>query len=313
MINTVDRYLLTRLKIRQLLILVTVNDYKNILRASKHLNMTQPAVTKSIKELEEILGASLFDRSSRGVEPTIYGNSFIKYAKLVLSELRHAGQELSALKGGATGRIVIGSLLAATPRLLPKALIKLKQKRPGLSVTIIEGTNDRLIPTLRSGEIDMIVGRLPDPSDYDGVEFEELYYEPVRVVGRCQHPLTKKKKVNFEDILQQQWILPLPETSLRNQLNKAFRESGFEGPENPIETVSILMIRTLLFESDLIAVLPEQVVRNDIEHGLLKVIPIEIKSALSPVGIITRVNKELTPAAAILFKYLKDVTQEHIN
>ncbi|MGL5490018.1 MAG: LysR family transcriptional regulator, partial [Shewanella sp.] len=132
--NTLERHLTSRLKFKYLKLLVTVGEQQNIFRAAQILNMAQPAATKIIRDIEIALNLSLFERSSRGVVPTLYGEILIKHAKLVLSQVRHASEELSTIQGGLSGRVTVGTLLAASATLLPHAIIRLKKERPNVSV-----------------------------------------------------------------------------------------------------------------------------------------------------------------------------------
>lgn len=305
-----ENHLVSRLKFKHLKLLVAVGEQRNIFKASQLMNMAQPAATKTIRDLENALDLQLFDRSSRGVTPTLYGEVLIKHAKLILSQVKHASEELASLKDGLSGRVVVGTLLAASPMLLPKSLARLKKERGNVSINVIEGTNDQLLPGLLLGDIDMVVGRLPEVQEEEGLKAEILYYEPVAVVGRVGHPLAKKKKLSLKDVQSQQWILPSATTSLRKEIDNAFHQAGLEIPTDIVESVSILTNRTLMMETDMIAALPYQLIKTYEELGVLCQLPIKLKADLGPVGVTTRANAELTPAASILLDLLKDVGSE---
>jgi len=289
-----ENFLLSRLKLRQLKLLAAVAQEGNILRGSQILNIAQPAATKSIKELEEALGVQLFERSSRGVTPTLYGDVIIKHAKLILTQLRHASEELQSIESGLSGRVFVGTLLAASPTLLPRSLALLRARRPGIAVTVIEGTIDKLMPALRTGDLDVVLGRLPDFREREGLEQEVLYDEPIAIVAREGHPLAAKSALALADLADQSWILPPPETSLRRQLMFAFRRAGIEPPVDAIESVSILTNHSLLLETDLLAAIPYQVAT--VQPGLA-ILPISMEATASRIGATTRAN--VTPSAAV--------------
>lgn len=301
------RFTQSSLKIKHLEVLRVVAENGSILAAAKALNMTQPAVTKAIHSLEQQLGCQLFMRTARGVIPTEEGQVVIQHARSVLSELRLAENELMAVTEGHAGQVLVGTLLAAAPVLLPKAVAKLKTQQPGVHVRVIEATNDRLFPALMQGELDIVVGRQSKNAPLDGLEREVLYQEAVRLVVRQGHPLLQKRASSLRDSLDYPWIFPLPETSLRRQLERSFIESGLELPNNIVETVSILMSRTLLAESDSIAAIPEQAVADDVARDLLAFLPIDMPAALGPVGITKRINRPLSRAAEALTLCLRDV------
>jgi DNA-binding transcriptional LysR family regulator len=296
-----------RLKLKQLRLLVRAGEQNNILRAAQLLNMAQPAATKIIRDLETALGVSLFDRSSRGVTPTLYGEVIIKHSKLILAQLRHASEEILSIKEGTTGKITVGTLLAAAPTLLPRSILKLKQERPNISFNVVEGTNDMLMPMLRVGDLDLVLGRLPEYREREGLVQEVLYYEPVSIVARKEHPLAGRDTLSLADVAQEEWILPPPQTSLRRQFEAAFRKVGLEPPVRAVESISILSNHTLLLHSDMLGVMPYQVV--EAQHGLVR-LPINLKVAAGPVGITFRAHAEPTPAAANFVEILRRVASE---
>ncbi|WP_101760042.1 LysR substrate-binding domain-containing protein [Oceanicoccus sp. KOV_DT_Chl] len=308
--DTLERHLVSRLKIKHLRLLVTVAEQKNIFKASQIMNMAQPAATKTIRDMENALDIILFDRSSRGVTPTPYGTVLIKHAKLILSQIKHVSEELISIQDGISGKVNIGTLLAASPTLLPKSLATLKRERANISVSVIEGTNDMLLPGLLMGDIDVVVGRLPEVQENEGLSSEVLYYEPIALVARKGHPLASKQKLSLKDLVNEQWILPSSGTTLRREIDNAFHKAGLNVPHDSIECVSILTNRTLLMETDMIAAMPYQVIRSYEDMGLLEQLPLKIKAELGPVGFTVRANSELTPAANYFLSILKQTALE---
>ncbi|MCC3861242.1 LysR substrate-binding domain-containing protein [Pseudemcibacter aquimaris] len=302
-----EHHLLYRLKFRQLRLLVAVDHHRNILKASKELNIAQPAATKSIRELEDIMNVPLFERSSRGVTPTLYGEVAIKHAKFMLSQVKQISEEITSISQGITGHINVGTLLAASPTLIPQSVLKLKEERPNITVTIIEGTNDKLMPALRTGDIDVVVGRLPEFREREGLKQDIIYDEPISIVSRKDHPLADHKNISFSDLKEYDWILPPPSTSLRRQIESEFRNAGLEPPLQSIESISILTNFTLLAETDMIAAMPNHVVENN--NDLIK-LPITFDAATSAVGISYR--SDYTPSTAVNYfiETLKQVANE---
>lgn len=305
-----DGLLAGRLKMKQLRLLVAVADEGSIQRAARRLNITQPAATKSIRELEQDLGVPLFERNTRGARPTVYGATMIAHARLILAELRHAGEELSALSDGSSGHVAIGAALATTPALLPRSLAVVKQHRPGLSITVIEATNEKLVPALRAGELDLVVGRLPDEAEAAGLEREVLFNEPVRVVARAGHPLARKRRLSLRHLAGQQWVLPLPNTSLRRQIDAAFLAARLPLPTNAVESVSIMTNLALLATTDMIAVIPHQVAVAYADGRALTPLPITLDWDLGPVGLLSRAEWRLPPAAEVLADAVRRVAVE---
>lgn len=302
--SQLEYHLLYRLKFRQLRLLVEVDEQRNILKASEQLNIAQPAATKSIRELEDILGVSLFDRSSRGVTPTPYGEVVISHAKLILSQVRQISEEVTSIAQGVTGHINIGTLLAASPSLIPKSVLKLKKERPNITVTIIEGTNDKLMPALRTGDIDIVVGRLPEFREREGISQDVIYDEPIAIVARKNHPLLGENNLEFARLKEFDWILPPTSTSLRRQIESEFRNEGLEPPRESIESISILTNFKLLRETDMLAAMPLHVAEHNDD---LAVLPISFKGATSDVGVSYRSNYTLSTAVSYFIETLKNV------
>ncbi|NIB39162.1 LysR family transcriptional regulator [Pseudomaricurvus alkylphenolicus] len=305
-----ERTLIARLKFKHLKLLVTVNEQRNIFKAAQLLNMAQPAATKIIRDLENDLEVELFERSSRGVSPTLYGDIVIKHAKLILSQVKHASEELATLKGGLAGRVTVGTLLAASAALLPNAIAQLKNERPNVSINLVEGTVDTLLGGLRIGDIDMVLGRLPKSPQDDGITSEVLYYEPVVLVARHHHPLANQKNLNLADLMDCEWILPPQTTNLRQEINRAFSNAGLEPPAKAVESVSMLANRTLLEQTDMIAALPNQVARTFERLDTLTRLPVDPGIEPGPVGVSLREGRELSPAAQYLLQKLRLVADE---
>jgi DNA-binding transcriptional LysR family regulator len=302
-----ENFLLSRLKLRQLRLLTAIADEGTVLKGSQALNIAQPAATKSIKELEDALGVQLFDRSSRGVTPTDFGRVMIKHAKLILTQLRHAGEELQSLEEGLSGRVHVGTLLAASTSLLPRALARLRERRPGIAVTVDEGTIDRLMPGLRTGDIDVVLGRLPEYREREGLRQEVLYLDTVSIMVREGHPLTQRSGLKLVDLIDQAWVMPPPQTSLRRQVDHAFRHEGLEPPNDVIESVSILTNHALLMNTDMLATMPHQV---GMGQAGLTALPVVLEGANSRIGATTHAHGELSAAASYFMAIVHEIAAE---
>lgn len=300
----VDRAL-TRLKLRQLRLLVKVGEHGNIQHAARDLGISQPAATKMIQDLEIDFEVQLFERTNRGVVPTVFGEALIRHGKLIFAQVSNAAQELDDLNEGNSGRVVIGTLLAASPRLLPRAINRLLADRPNVAIKIVEGTNEALMPALRSGEIDVIVGRLPSHRHRAKIEQETFFDERVMIVAGNQHPLAKATDVSFEELKPFGWVLPPIETTLRRQTDQFFIKQDQYLPKTIIESVSYLANRTLLRSHDLIGLLPAHVASLDIEAGLLTAIDWDVPFGGRPIGVSYRGDNSLSPAGIAFLDALR--------
>jgi DNA-binding transcriptional LysR family regulator len=291
--------------LRQLQTLLVIAECRSISRAAERLHVSQPAVTKSLRELERSLGVALFERSARGLSPTRYGDSLIRHAKSVSAELRHAGEELAALRGAASGRVSIGTAPIGAAKIVPQAVAALLHDQPGLVVNVVEGTHNTLLPAVAVGELDLFFGPLGDDGPGEGLVEEVLFYDRLHIVARRNHPLAKRRTLELADLLDQPWVLPPTTVRPRRQLENAFRRQGLEPPTTGVETASPLILRTLLLESDRISVIARQALVVEVELGLIKLLPVDLGATIRPIGIVMRAGATPSPAVAMLIDHLK--------
>lgn len=291
-----------RLKLRHLVLVVAVAEHGSVLRAAEHLHLAQPAATRSLREVEGILGVELFTRGPRGVTPTLFGDAFTEHARAVLAELRRAGERITGLADGEVGTVTIGTLLAGSNVLLPRAIAALKAERPGITVIVQEATFDAQVPRLLDGEIDLILGRLNPIDDLRGLRQITLYGEPVRLVARRGHPARSRPGLGLADLLDYPWVLPLERTALRSELEQVFRAEGLVLPGNLVECTSVLTVRTLIRDTDMIAALPELVGRTDADIAPL---PVPLETVRRQVGVTLPAHRAPTPSARIMLDHLR--------
>src|SRR5215475_12930041 len=315
-----ERWIARKFRLRHVELIAELYDCRSILKAARRLSLTQPTVTKALQDVESTLGVKLFERSNRGLEPTAYGEIFARHAKIVLAQLRHAAEELESLRAGYSGKVTVGTLLAASASILPDAIALLKKERPGVAISVVVGTYDILVPSLLVGDLDMVLGveilvhqgaaaallgHAAEQARSRALVYEDFYAEPICLVVRHGHPLLRRRRLALRELVNEPWLLPLPETTLRRQIERAFVDANAPLPRNVIESVSILTNRVLLRKSDCIGVMPYHVALDDVEHGLLSILPVKLKSIDSQVGAILRAPGELPPAAAALLECLR--------
>lgn len=300
-----DALLDGRLKLRHLVLLTAVIEHGGVVKAAEHLHLAQPAVTRAIRELESILGVELFERGPRGMTPTAFGEAFADHAEAVLLQLRRAERHVRELADGNEGTATVGTHLAGSNALLPRAIANVKAARPRATVVVREATPDRLLADLLSGEIDMTVGRLTPISD-PRIRQEPLYREPIRLVARTGHPAHAWQEPSLEDLLEYPWIVPVAQTALRQELEDALAARGLPMPQDRIECTSILTMRALLTDTDVIAALPLLIARDDEQIALLPT-PLEAEQT---VGVTTAAGGTMAPTAALLRDQLDEAGAE---
>ena len=257
-------FLKARLKTRQLLLLIALDDYRNIHRAAEELHMTQPAASKQVKDLEEMLDVRLFERLPRGMEPTIYGETMIRHARMALTSLALAHDDLVALKAGLSGQVEVGVIMSPAMALLPRAIARIKEQAPLLRIGVHLEPSNVLLDKLKHGALDFMIGRILDKEDSTGLIYEELSEEPACAVVRPGHPLLERRGLTLEDIAARPWILPSPGSILRHRFDMMFRRAGLQPPANVVDTTALLLITTLLQQTDSLHVMPLEVDRKSV-------------------------------------------------
>ncbi|WP_406288400.1 LysR substrate-binding domain-containing protein [Embleya sp. NBC_00896] len=291
-----------RLKFRHLTLITAIAEHGGVSRAAEALHLTQPAATRTLRELETMVGVPLFERGPHGMSPTLYGDALVAHARVILAEVRRAGDHIAGLREGQTGTVTVGTLLAGTSVLLPRAVSALKRDRPGITVIVREATYDVLYPQLLAGEIDVVIGRLGRAEDAGRVRRTALYHEPIRLVVRRDHPLLDTARV-LADTIAHPWILPLEQTALRSELARLFTRNGLPLPADRVECTSILTVRALLLGTDMIAALPELVVTGD---ERLAVLPVPLESVRRTVGTTLMADRTPTPAVSAFLACIGD-------
>lgn len=288
---------------------LAVAEHQNIAAAAEHLGLTPAAVSSSLRKLEDTLHSTLFERTPTAVVPTAFGKSLAQYVKLARSHLRSAVDEIAGLQGIKRGRIVVGTLPFVRTIIVPRALTRLLEQHPYLDISTVEGRYEDLVAGIRCGDIDFMVGALRgNGSDSDLIE-ESLLEKGLAPIVRAGHPLAKRKKIGWKDLLKYQWILPRQGTPTRTLFERAVDECGLEVPPHVVESSSMTMVRGLLLESDRVTVLSRHQVRYEQEAGMLAVLPFEIPDTERPLGITRRKIGTLSPAASLLADELRKVAQ----
>ena len=302
-----DRFVRTHLKTRQLVLLVELGRHGSILHAAQAANLTQPAASKLLSELEYALGVQLFERLARGIAPTWYGEVMIRRAGAALAEMDAAHQEVMELLSGLSGRVSIGAVMTPSTGLVPKAVTLLKSRHARLNILISVDTSKLLIQRLRAGELDLVVGRILDTESAAELNFEPLTDEPHSLIVRAGHPLLNRSNLGLQDLAGEAWILPPSGSILRDRLTALFLSRGLDQPAETVETIALPVITSLLLGSDMLVALPKQIVQTYLDSGLLAVLPYELGLRMDLYGIVTRKQHRLSPGAQAMLDTLREV------
>ena len=285
-----------RIKLRQVQCLLEVARRGSLVQAADALGITQPAVSKSLRELEELIGHPLLERSRKGVFPTSYGEVFMHYAAASTVSLRQGIDAVAQLgaRGGAVLRI--GVLPTVAARLLPDAVERFKRDGVEPSVRLASGPNDFLLDRLRDGRLDLVVGRLASPEQMADLTFLHLYSETVRLVVRPGHPLADEPHPDLQRLTDYTVILPSEDAIIRPSVDRLLIRHGVGDLPDRIETVSSDFGRTFTRNSDAVWIISFGVVAPDLEDGSLAALNVDTSDTVGPVGLTTRADFEPTPA-----------------
>jgi LysR family transcriptional regulator, pca operon transcriptional activator len=305
------RYLDQRLRLSLLRVVDALETHRSLLKASAVLGVTQPALTKSLRELEDILQVRLFDRHPRGVTPTDTGLIFVRTARRVLAELRRLDDELDELARRNGGTVALGALPVAAAGVLPGALVRLKITHPDITIRVREGRTEDLLPLLAAGEIDLIVGRLYEPASPDRFVREPLWTEPISILARPEHPIFFSQ-ITEEALRGYDVMLPSVTQKVGQDIDQVVSLLGLTRTAS-LRSSSYGFIREMLQATDLIAVMPRLMMAGDLFRGTLKVVPLPIAAPDRPAGLIQPPERALSPAgeafAACLRAYVGEIAE----
>jgi len=293
--------LLNRMRMRQVALLLAIEDRGTLRAAAAEVGMTQPAATKMLHELEETLGNRLFDRVGRGLRLNPAGVCVTQHFRGMRGGLESMRRELQELRLGSAGKLFIGSIMAASPEDLTNALVRLKTRYPLLTVEIAVGTSDRLMELLREGALDLVIGRMPGRSGGD-CTFRPIGDEALAVVVAQDHPLVRRKTVRFADMQCFPWILQPAGSPMRDVIEQEFTAQHTPLPAGLVETASILTTTNLIARTEMIAVIPASIAGRYEQHGLLRILPYAMRHRLAAYGSIVRRDR---PASAALQHFLE--------
>lgn len=299
-----------RVKFRHLHTFVEVARQKSIGRAANALSISQPAVTKTIRELEDALGVAVFERDGRGIRITRYGEIFLRYAGAALTALQQGLDSVSQDMFDTGPPLRIGALPTVSTRIMPKVMNAFLATDTGSRVKIVTGENAVLMEQLRLGELDLVVGRLAAPEKMTGLSFEHLYSEQVVFAVRAGHPLTAPTYALFKRFGDYPVLMPSRGSIIRPVVEQFLIAHGIASLPTQIETVSDAFGRAFVRSSDAIWIISAGVVAADIEDGLLQSLPIDTSDTRGPVGLTIRADTPPSTPLAILMQTIRDAAAD---
>jgi DNA-binding transcriptional LysR family regulator len=291
----------SRLKLRDLHILLTVVQQGSMAKAASKLAISQPAVSKAIADMEHTFGLRLLDRGRSGAQPTAYGRALVTRSQTIFDELKLGVEELAFLADPTVGELHIACTESVAAGLLPAVLERFYREQPGIRVDVGQAVmNTAHYRELREHSIELLIGRIPEPFEEPDLEAKVAYDDQVVVVAGRQSKWTRSRKLTLPDLAGERWILPPDDTMPGLLASELFRAGGADLPRAPITTLSMHLCCQLAASSKFVTMLPSSILRFDKLNKALRILPIKLASQRRPVGIVT-VRKRTLPPAVQLF------------
>ncbi|OJT97820.1 MAG: pca operon transcription factor PcaQ [Rhizobium sp. 63-7] len=295
----------SRIKFRHLYTFVEVARQKSVGRAADVLSLTQPAVTRTIRELEDYLGVDLFEREGRGIVITRFGEVFLRHAGESIAAVRRGVDSISRAKTSSGPPLRIGALPTASASFLPDAVADFIKAGTGSVVTIVTGENRWLLDALRVGELDLVVGRLAAAEFMAGLTFDPLYSEEVGFAVRAGHPLLQRRSFSLAEIAHYTVLMPIRGSVIRPFVDRFLLSNGIGELANTIETVSDSFGRAFLQTQDAVWIISKGVVKREIEAGTMAFLDVDTSETRGAVGFTMRADVAPTLPVSIMITTIR--------
>ncbi|EDL4931437.1 TPA: pca operon transcription factor PcaQ [Salmonella enterica subsp. enterica serovar Thompson] len=293
-----------RIRLRHLHTFVAVAQQGTLGRAAETLNLSQPALSKTLNELEQLTGTRLFERGRLGAQLTVPGEQFLTHAVKVLDALNTAGQALNRKEDASADVVRVGALPTAALGILPAAIGRFHQQQKSTSLQVATMNNTMLLAGLKSGEIDLGIGRMSDPELMGGLNYELLFLESLKLVVRPGHPLLQET-ITLSRVMEWPVVVSPKGTVPRQNAEALLQSQGCKMPAECIETLSASLSRQLTVDYDYVWFVPSGAVKEDLRQATLVSLPVPTQSAGEPIGILTRVDIPLSTGAQMLIAAIR--------
>jgi len=286
--------------------LVALLDLGSIEATSARLGVSRDAVYKSLREAEHQLEVALFHHLAAGrYVATPAGRALLTRIKLMLTEMRHALEDVAELRGRTEGRLTIGCLPSMASHFVPDATAEVLRRAPQLSVALVEGSYDELMDGLQSGEIDLIVGGLAPAQEFPDVRTISLIDDRIVIFGRAGHPLARRRKLSATDFKSIRWVLPMRKSLPNPAFELLLARAGIRPALPIVENASIAALNGLLATSDMLAVGSALQMQLEEQRGVLAEIPFRLTTEIWKTGIVLRESTVPSPAARMFIEVLR--------
>lgn len=292
------------MELRHLRHFVAVVDAGNLSKAAERVFITQPALTRSIKNLEELLGAELLERRPRGIVPTPAGDALYRYARLMLNEAARAQAEVLAVQKGAKGELSVGIAAMFADHIVDRAVAAVCGSGRDVALTITQGFFEELVEALRDGRLDVIFSNLSSMELPDDVAIEPIIDLHAYVYAGSDHPLVGQKGIDKQALLKHRWAV-VDQPHMRDFLDYYFVAEGLATPDYVVRTNSLNLICSLIANGGFLGVLPEHVIRRRVRRGQVKTVEAPGVPIVRKAGLLTRKSMPPRPVVDLFTEELR--------
>jgi LysR family pca operon transcriptional activator len=270
------------------------------------LHVSQPAVTKTIRELESILDTRLIERDGRGIRITRAGEIFLRHAGASIDAVRQGVDSIKSAIGGRGPTVRIGALPTVSAKIMPRAVELFLNEDSGAGIRVVTGENRVLLNQLRTGDLDIVVGRLAAPELMSGLSFEHLYSEEITLVARKGHPLLRAPQIDFRRIGDFVVLMPPPGSIIRPFVERLLITYGVGDLPRQVETVSDSFGRAFVRQTDALWFISAGVVANDLAGGAFEALPLGMAETRGSVGLTMRADAPVSVQLSMLMGAIRE-------
>lgn len=301
-----------RIKFRHLQTFLEVARQRSVGKAAEALSISQPAVTRTIHELEAILAVPLFEREGRGIRISHFGEVFVKHAGESLAAVQRGIDEVAQAMTSDGPPLRIGALPTVSATFMPDVVAEFLESGTGNPVTVVSGENRMLLDSLRLGDLDLVVGRLAAPERMSGLYFEPLYSEEVTIVVNAAHPLRARRHFTFATLASYTVLLPTRGSVIRPFVDRLFLTNGIPKLPKTIETVSDSFGRAYVARHEAVWIISRGVVADDIASGRFFALEVDMRETRGAVGLTTQAGVEPSAALTMMKQVIRDHAAAHL-
>jgi DNA-binding transcriptional LysR family regulator len=299
-----------RFKLRDLHVFRTVAERNSMAQAAAHLGVSQPAISEVIANLEQAMGVPLLDRGPRGVEPTVYGRVLLRRSSAAFDELKQGVSEIESMADPTAGELRIGCAESITTSLMPDILRSFVRQYPRALIHVEPLVTPTFeMPKLRDRTLDFLLARISDPftsaSEHDDLNVDVVFHDRLVVTAGAHNPLARRRKIEFAELAEQQWVLLPPYTWNTRILERTFKAHGLAMPRATFVCYSFHLRASLLMNGSSLTAFPNSAVKFGHSQYRLKVLPVDLVDDPWPMGIVSLKNRSLSPIAQAFIEHLR--------